>query len=510
MKPIIAVVILFALFIVAGVIRENLVPPPSAYEWEYRDTRTRAETAAILRAEQQAAELAPLATRLSAFWQLWPALVAMIATLYAGTLGILHVYRVRTERRADNHGLLPVPTRNEAALMASLQALADYHRERLALASVAPVPEHLVYSPHFANRQDIGMLPGDTATATALQLPGPTDLATLNFTPTADRILLGLGEGGDLVTVPAKALCHVALVGATGAGKSNILRLLIPQLQSIGASVYLADPHYAREDANSGESWAAIEKRLATSPAHEAADMGAMFSLFTHELQTRLQRRRDGLPVGKPMFLALDELVVVADKVSGSMTMLASLLREGRKLGMYVVGASQTMLVKALGGDSSARDAFRTAFYVGGDGYSASALLDVRRADIDESALTTGVAMLRSTATSPARLVRVPYASNVSIDALLGNTPVTYEQATGHVPYTSVSHTFSAAECATTPLGSPTTRTATEARILALFGSGASLHEVAADVAQTSNTNARAYREARVAVEAVLRSVVSV
>jgi len=507
MKPIIAVIILFALFVAVGIVYENLVPP-SAIEWELKDTRTRAETAAIVRAEAQATELAPLATRLSAFWQLWPALVAVAGTLYAGTLGILHVHRVRTERRADAHGLLPVPTRSDAALLASIQALAAYHRERLALASVAPVPEHLVFSPHYSARNDAAaLLPGAVATA---QLPGPTDLASLNFTPTADRILLGLGEGGDLLTVPAKALCHVALVGATNGGKSNLLRLLIPQLQSIGASVYLADPHYARHDAASGESWAAIEKRLATAPAHEAADMGAMFSLFSHELQTRLQRRRDGLPVGKPMFLALDELPVIAQRVPQSIDMLASLLREGRKCGMYIVGASQTMLVKALGGDSSARDAFRTCFYVGGDGYSATALLDVRRADIDEGSLTTGVAMLRSTATNPARLVRVPYASNVSIDALLGNTPVTYEQAHEQAIDTSGSHVSTAAECATVALGRPQAHTASEQRILALFGSGATLHEVAAAVAGTANPNARLYREARVAVEAVLRSQVSV
>ena len=490
--------VLFAVLFAASLAAQMRGPTYDPVE----DARQRAEVAQI-------EALQTLQTAVAAFWRVLPATLATLATIYATALGAAHIRRYRTERNPNRDGVLPVLAIDQDSARI---ALLGYHQARIEDARRAMVPHSLSYAPHTIHqRSDAPVLPGDTAQP---ELPGPCDLATLAFRPTRDSILLGLGAGGDLVTVPAKALCHVALVGATGAGKSNLLRMLLPQLQSIGATTYLCDPHFARSDANSGESWAAIEQRLATSPAHEAADMSAMFSLFTHELSQRLQRRRDGQIVGKSMFLCLDELPVIADKVSGSMTMLASLLREGRKVGMYVVGASQSMLVKVIGSDSAARDCYRTSFYVGGDLHSASALLDMPRKDIDESALTTGVAMLRSTATSPARLVRVPYASNAAIDAILTGTAtvatVATEQAHEQAIDTSGSHTFSAAESATVALGRPATHTAQEARILALFGSGKSLHEVASDVSGTTNPNARAYREARVAVEAVLRSIVSV
>ena len=85
-----------------------------------------------------------------------------------------------------------------------------------------------------------------------------------------------------------------------------------------------------------------------------------------------------------------------------------------------MVGASQDFLVKTLGGSSSVRDCYRTAFYVGGDRRSAAALLDIPERQIDDGPLGAGVAMLRNIATGPARMVRVPLASNAGVALLMG------------------------------------------------------------------------------------------
>src|SRR5262249_3565228 len=99
---------------------------------------------------------------------------------------------------------------------------------------------------------------------------------------------------------------------------------------------------------------------------------------------------------------------------------LGRLLREGRKVHLLTVGASQSMLIKEVGGSSALRDQYRTAAYVGGDKKSAAAILDVPERAIDDSPLGKGVILLRSEATRPAALVRVPLVSNEAIAQLLG------------------------------------------------------------------------------------------
>ena len=202
----------------------------------------------------------------------------------------------------------------------------------------------------------------------------------------------------------------------------------IPQLQAVGARVVLADPHYTPFDAESGEDWRGIAARLHLAPAVSASEIGALLAYMGEELDRRLEKRRAGQKFGAPLFLALDELPVIADTVDGSAERLGRLLREGRKVGLFTVGAAQSFLVKVIGGDSSAREAYRTAFYVGGDLKSATALLDVPQRDINEGAVGQGVAYLRSVATAPACLVRVPYASNSAIAGLLEPTsqPTSY------------------------------------------------------------------------------------
>jgi hypothetical protein len=226
----------------------------------------------------------------------------------------------------------------------------------------------------------------------------------------------------------------VAFSGATGSGKSNAQRLLLAQLLAIGSRVVLANPIYTDYDAESGQDWQPITQRLHMPPARSADEIDELLTwLLDEELPTRLQRLQDGIAVGDPLVLALDELPMMCDLVPKVTDRVGRLLRMGRHARIYTAGASQDFLVKTLGGSSGIRDCYRTAYYSGGDILSAAPLLDLKQREIQEGQLGQGVVYLRSSATTPAQLVRVPYASNEAVYRLLG------QPAAGETPETAVS-----------------------------------------------------------------------
>ncbi len=253
-------------------------------------------------------------------------------------------------------------------------------------------------------------------------LPGTLDFADLlgqGFVPTPQRILLGVGPQGIQYTTSVTGLCHVAICGATGGGKSNLHRLILPQLLAIGARVWLADPHHAPFDPESGDDWRPLVSRLDRRPAVRPSEMDAMLDALIAELEHRLERRRRGEPIGDPLFFAFDELPVVVEQVKHAAERVTRILREGRKVKVLTIGASQDFLCKTIGSTSAVRDCYRTAYYVGGDRVSAATLCDVPQRQIDDGPLGAGVALLRSTATPTATLVRVPLASNEAMQELL-------------------------------------------------------------------------------------------
>jgi hypothetical protein len=278
------------------------------------------------------------------------------------------------------------------------------------------------YAPRGAGGAPVEVRPGDTAQSPEHALPGAMDLLTLNHIPDKHNILLGVAPGGKKVTVSANQLVHVALAGSTGSGKTNTSRLLLAQLLASGVRCLVANPHHTDFDAASGEDWQPISSRLHLAPARTERDIGALLNwLAVEELSKRLERREAKRHPGAPMVLFLDELPVIAADVEGAVPLLTKLLRQGRALGLFVAGASQDFLVKTLGGGSGVRDCYRTACYSGGDVVSAASLLDMPRKDITtfEGELGGGVVLLRSAATTPASLVRVPYVSNEALYRLL-------------------------------------------------------------------------------------------
>ena len=232
-----------------------------------------------------------------------------------------------------------------------------------------------------------------------------------------NEILLGTEEGQP-VTAPVRELCHVGIAGATGGGKSTILRLLLTQLLAAGASVILADPHYADVDPRSGDDWRAIRAGLHMQPAYRYRDIRELLAWLVGEIDQRLAMRRRGQVWNNSLFLAFDEYPLIAQNVPEAADLVGRTLREGRKVDIFILGAFQDALVRSIGGNGAVRENYRTAYYLGGDQHTARVLLDVR-GRVDESHLGRGVALLRSPATTPAREVRVPRLSNEQILAIL-------------------------------------------------------------------------------------------
>jgi DNA segregation ATPase FtsK/SpoIIIE-like protein len=406
-----------------------------------------------------------------------------------------------------------------AALRHALGAGAR-HRERLRALETArdiecarfshPMAPHtyspsITYSPH-------ARYTGENTAATAApelapgELPGVVDLADVTHKPTAQSILLGLGPGGQPITVPAKHLMHTGLIGATGAGKSNTGRLLLAQLLACGVRCVIADPHYTELDAESGEDWRAIGRRLHLAPAVKAAQIEDLLKWLADEMTRRYELRNAGQRPGAPLVCYVDELPSIIQNVPGAMDTLGALLREGRKVGLYLVSSSQDLLASTLKTGGEIRENLRTAYYSGGAGDSAVRLLDMPKRDIAtyEAQLGRGVVLLRSSATSPAQLVRVPLASNEGIARLLSDDHPTMarnvsQDGTGTV---TGQHRDSAPE---------RPYSAEERRIIDLLLSGAGVNDIIREVKGIDPARGgRKVQDARAEIEAVLRSSLQV
>jgi hypothetical protein len=257
-------------------------------------------------------------------------------------------------------------------------------------------------------------------------LPGVTTLGQVldtGWRPSRDAILLGQGPGGVNYTVPLPRLLHALLVGPTNVGKSTIERLIVPQLQVIGCETEWWNPHYTPRDFDTDEDWEAIaaHTRAGRALSEEAEILAALEALALQELPARKARYRQGLPPGPPRFYVIDEAPILAGYDKRFMEWLGTILREGRKFGLYVIMATQDALVSTLGGHSGMRAQAQTIYYGGGDRYSAKALLGFVPADPPGQ----GVVWLKSAATPDVQQVRVPWPQNADLARLYGPTTAT-------------------------------------------------------------------------------------
>jgi hypothetical protein len=292
--------------------------------------------------------------------------------------------------------------------------------------------------PELQRRPEREEVPGDELPVPPTVKKGTFVLSSVleQFTPTLDRIYLASTMDGLHLYCPAEHLCHVALAGSTDGGKSSIMRMLMAQLCKADAQVLLLNPHFTRYDIKKNEDWTPFEPYLVYDPM-ECRKYEVIEHYLKYTAETLLPRRLDkyanSLSTGKPYFIVMDELPSIIKHIPEAPGWLGELLREGRKVGIFLISASQDFLVKTIAPDGSGgavRDCYRTAFYVGGDATTAKTLLDMPVREIPENQLGQGRVMLRCARSPEAKKaiqVRVPYGDNVALYRLLG--PSTYQPA---------------------------------------------------------------------------------
>ena len=242
-----------------------------------------------------------------------------------------------------------------------------------------------------------------------------------SFRPSVEQIFLGRSAEGPIL-LPMSKLWHIAFTGPTGGGKSSAMRMILAQLLDCGATCYLCDIHYAPINMDNGLDWRPIEARLAAPPLYkERAILEFVRWLALDELERRKERNRLGQPLGKAIFFAIEELPAMVEEFPEISALLSKILRQGRKYGIYFMGATQDMLVKTLGTSSGVRECFRTGYYTGGDPHTAKAILDLENGQkLDETGLGENGLVYLKTVQHKAIQVRVPWPDNEAIVQLLG------------------------------------------------------------------------------------------
>jgi hypothetical protein len=236
------------------------------------------------------------------------------------------------------------------------------------------------------------------------------------------------------VTNALNGLHHIGLAGPTGAGKTNVFRLLLGQTEACAddAEVYLANPNYAPIKINekSVEDWRPIAARLSAPPAWRIEDIMAILDGAVAELETRReQQQRDPRP-RKTIYYAFGEWPAIYSMVlyeygkktaEQTVAKMGRLLREARQYNLRVVSEFQDALVQTIGGNSGLRENYRTVVYLGGDPTTARALLDLKPGQsVKEDGLgQLGAAVIRCQS-NPLVRGRVPFMSNQALYMLLG------------------------------------------------------------------------------------------
>lgn len=254
------------------------------------------------------------------------------------------------------------------------------------------------------------------------------------FTPSLSKIYLATLPDGKPVFIKARELCHTALAGATRGGKDHLIRQLMSQLCYAGAKCYLLNPNYTRYDLETEdpygrpypEDWTPFEAWLRNDP-REMIPRDRKWKVIEHYLKEAfdlVERRLEAYgysekPLGAPQFLFVNEVPAIVDEVPRTAHYLKKILREGAKVGVFMVNASQDFQVstvfKEVGG--GIRKCYRTAFDVGSDPATQNALgLPVAKG------LGKGKISLRCDDVLGAG--RAPYVDNESLYRLLG--PSTY------------------------------------------------------------------------------------
>lgn len=254
-------------------------------------------------------------------------------------------------------------------------------------------------------------------------VPEPVDVYDLlmsgKWAPRKDKLLIAAGTDG-LLQVSMGLAWHIALAGSTGNGKTNLLRLLLPQLVKM-AQVYYISPAFAPVKAN-GEDWRPIAAHLAGPVAVDASEIAERLSWAVAMYEDRAERERAGdfSWQDEPCYIVIDEFIKVKELYPDAPDLVVQLLKFARQYGVFVILAAQDFLLGSIGGDSGARECFRTCIYAGGDAHTARKLLDIAGTLPYEAQLGNKGLVAVKSKEIPLTLARVPLMSNEALYELLG------------------------------------------------------------------------------------------
>lgn len=260
--------------------------------------------------------------------------------------------------------------------------------------------------------------------------PAPHDFTSVlqSFRPTTQAIYM-LSTVDQPVTVPMSKVCHVGIGGNTGAGKTNITRMLTAQILYCRGQVYMANPNYNPVKLNGQhvEDWRPIVRLLQKPVARDINDINKLLITFLKVFEERKKQADQSLRRGADMFLVLCELPAIIAQDSKEMdiiTKITRLLREARQYGIHVISEFQDALISTIGGSSGSRENYNTGYYGGGDTKTAQILLNLEKGEkvSEEGIGYKGSVYLRCESTK-ARPGRVPFFSNQALYALLGAPP---------------------------------------------------------------------------------------
>ena len=244
--------------------------------------------------------------------------------------------------------------------------------------------------PALASRREVTpALPAPITTTPLLPIAGTWSELRTTFTPTADRLLLGVSLDGP-VYGRLTDLLSILIVGRPGTGKTTLLRLLAEQAIMAGATVVAWDLHN--------------DMRLdGVELCTDEATIGASAAAIMAELDAR---RRNGR--GQPVVVMVDELPLLARAVPEASTAMRRILLEGRKFAVYGLIAGQGASADLFDGGRLVRDATASRFVF------RTSTAEARRAGLERveslqtSTLPTGTCVLDGACVQRPTVVSIP------------------------------------------------------------------------------------------------------
>ena len=246
-------------------------------------------------------------------------------------------------------------------------------------------------APALASRREVtpAALPAPITTTPLLPIAGTWSELRTTFTPTADRLLLGVSRDGP-VYGRLTDLLSILIVGRPGTGKTTLLRLLAEQAIMAGATVVAWDLHN--------------DMRLdGVELCTDEATIGASAAAIMAELDAR---RRNGR--GQPVVVMVDELPLLARAVPEASTAMRRVLLEGRKFAVYGLIAGQGASADLFDGGRLVRDATASRFVF------RTSTAEARRAGLERTeaittnTLPTGVCVLDGACVQRPTVVSIP------------------------------------------------------------------------------------------------------